>query len=148
VSDLSKSSYPILTDIGIPLSRTFVSALLRELVMLDKANSEAGVHSYSTHRGTTCRLLSIPKSSTEYRFRRNAKHWLKRLYSDSTDCRDNSKEALWAMKAITSEYELEFIKAAEDCGYPILTRKMDEATAAAMWYKSNTLKKNPRIISQ
>jgi hypothetical protein len=68
VSGLSKSSYPILTEIGIPLSRTFLSALLRELVMLDKANSEAGVLSYSTHRGTTCRLLSIPKSSTEYRF--------------------------------------------------------------------------------
>ncbi len=148
VSDLSKSSYPILTDIGIPLSRTFLSALLRELVMLDKADSEAGVLSYSKHRGTTCRLLSIPKSSTEYRFRRNAKHWLKPLFSDCTDCRDDSKAALWAMKAIASEYEVEFIQAAEDCGYPILTRKMDEATAAAMWYESNTLKRNSRIISQ
>jgi hypothetical protein len=68
VSDLSKSSYPILSDIGILLSRIFLSALLRELVMLDRANSEAGVLLYSTHRGTTCRLLSIPKSSTEYRF--------------------------------------------------------------------------------
>ena len=116
--------------------------------MLHQENSEAGVISYSTHRGTTCRLLSIPKSSTEYRFRRNAKHWLKPLFSDCTDCRDDSKAALWAMKAIASEYEVEFIQAAEDCGYPILTRKMDEATAAAMSYESNTLKKNSRIISQ
>jgi hypothetical protein len=128
VSDLSKSSYPILTDIGIPLSRTFISALLPELVMLDKANSEAGVLLYSTHRGTTCRLLSIPKSSTKYRFRRNAKHWLKPLFSDCTDCRDDLKVALWAMKAIASEYEVEFIQAAEDCGCPIFTRKMDEGT--------------------
>jgi hypothetical protein len=71
VSGLSKSSYPILSDIGILLSRKFPSALLRALVMLDRANPEAGVLSYSTHRGTTCRLLRIPKSSIEYCLLRN-----------------------------------------------------------------------------
>jgi hypothetical protein len=58
------------------------------------------------------------------------------------------KVALWAMKAIASEYEVEFIQAAEDCGNSILTPKVDEVAAAAMWYDSNTLKKNSRIISQ
>jgi hypothetical protein len=127
VSDLStKSSYSILSDIGIPLSRTFLLALLRELVMLDKVNPEAGVLLYSTHRGTTCQLLSIPKSSTKYRFRCGTKHWLKPLFSDCTNwCRDGLKAALWAMKAIASEYEVEFIQAAEDCGHQILNRKMD-----------------------
>jgi hypothetical protein len=51
------------------------------------------------------------------------------------------------LKALASEYEVEFIQAAKDAGYPsIVSIKMDEATAAAMWFDSNTLKKNSQII--
>jgi hypothetical protein len=31
-----------------------------------------------------------------------------------------------------TEFGVKFIQAAENCGYPVLTQKMDEATAAAM----------------
>jgi hypothetical protein len=145
-SDLNKSSYPILTDLGLPLSPVFLSALLRELVMLSRNHPQRDMLTYSTHRGTTCRLLSIPKSSSEYRFQRNSKQWLKTLLEDSTGCGDASKGALWISKVLASQCEVEFIEAAEDAGYPILSVKMDEETAAAMWFESNTLKKNSRTI--
>jgi hypothetical protein len=119
-SNLNKASYPILTDLGLPLSSVFLSALLRELVMLDRNNPESDILTYQTHRGTTCRLLSIPKSSSEYRFQRNSKQWLKTLLTVSTGCDDDaSKGAMWILKALASEYEVEFIQAAEDAGYPI-----------------------------
>jgi hypothetical protein len=145
-SDLKKSSYPILTDLGLPLSPVFLSALLRELVMLSRDNPQRDMLTYSTHRGTTCQLLSIPKSSSEYRFQRNSKEWLKTLLQDCTGCGDASKGALWLLKVLASRHEVQFIEAAEDAGYPILSIKMDEATAAAMWFESNTLKKNSRTI--
>jgi hypothetical protein len=69
---------------------------------------------------------------------------LETLLEDSTGCGDASKGALWISKVLASQYEVEFIEAAEDAGYPILSMKMDEATAAAMWFESNTLKKNSR----
>ncbi len=147
-SNLNKASYPILTDLGLPLSSEFfLSALLRELVMLDRNNPKGDILTYLTHWGTTCRLLSIPKSSSEYRFQRNSKQWLKTLLTVSTGCDDDaSKGAMWILKALASEYEVEFIQAAEDAGYPIMLVKMDEATAAAMWFELNTLKKNSQII--
>jgi hypothetical protein len=129
-SDLNKSSYPILTDLGLPLSPVFLSALLRELVMLSRDNPQQDMLTYSTHHGTTCQLLSIPKSPSEYRFQRNSKQWLKTLLEDSTGCGDASKGALWISKVRTSQYEAKFIEAAEDAGYPILSMQMDEATAA------------------
>jgi hypothetical protein len=136
-----------LTDLGLPLSSVFLSALLRELVMLDRNNPKGDILTYRTHRGTTCQLLSIPKSSLEYRFQRNSKEWLKTLLIVSTGCDDDaSKGALGILKALASEYEVEFIQAAEDSGYSIMSVKMDEATAAAMWFESNTLKKNLQII--
>jgi hypothetical protein len=74
----------------------------------------------------------------------NTIQWLKRLLTVSTWCDDDAlNSALWILKALASEYEVEFIQAAKDAGYPsIVSIKMDEATAAAMWFDSNTLKKN------
>jgi hypothetical protein len=115
--------------------------------MLDRTNPKGDILTYRTHPGTTCRLLSIQKSSSEYRFQRNSKQWLKTLLTVSTGCDDDaSKGALWILKALASEYEVKFIQAAEDAGYPIMLVKMDEATAAAMWFELNTLKKNSQII--
>jgi hypothetical protein len=48
-SGLNKSSYPILTDLGLPLSPVFLSALLRELVMLSRADPQGDMLIYSTH---------------------------------------------------------------------------------------------------
>jgi hypothetical protein len=74
------------------------------------------------------------------------KGWSKKPLFVSTDCGDDSKVELWDLKAMASEYEVELVEGAVDCGYPILTQqKMDEAIAAAMlWYESNTLKKIPK----
>lgn len=51
------------------------------------------------------------------------------IFSVSTDCGDGLKVALWSLKAIASECGVKFIQSAENCGYSILTQKIDEATA-------------------
>ena len=108
--------------------------------MLSCDNPRREMLTYSTHRGTTCQLLSIPKSSWEYYFQRNSKQWLKTLLEDSRGCCNASKGALWIFKVLAPQYEVEFIEAAKDAGYRILWMEMDEATAAAMSFGSNTLK--------
>jgi hypothetical protein len=45
-SNLNKASYPSLTDLGLPLSSVFLSALLRDLVMLDRNNPKGDLRTY------------------------------------------------------------------------------------------------------
>jgi hypothetical protein len=72
---------------------------------------------------------------------------LKTLSEDSTGCGDAYlKGALWISKVLASQYKVEFMEAAEDAGYLILSMKMEEATAATMWSQLNTLKRNSRDI--
>ena len=42
--------------------------------------------------------------------------------------------------------EDEFVATVVKLGYPMLTKKMDNITAAAMWQESNISKKSQRIV--
>ena len=44
--------------------------------------------------------------------------------------------------------ENEFVTTANKLGYPILTKKVDQITAAAIWQESNISKKLERVISR
>ena len=52
----------------------------------------------------------------------------------------------WLMYCLGSKHEDEFVSTAVKLGYPMLTKKMDNITAAAMWQKSNISKKSQRIV--
>ena len=52
----------------------------------------------------------------------------------------------WLMYYLGSKNEDEFVSTAVKLGYPILTKNMDNTTAATMWQTSNISKKSQRIV--
>ena len=75
-----KQRYPLLTQLGLPLTKRYVSTLFCEIVLLQSDHLDViGKLKYSTFRGTTCSLLRVPRSSSPVSFRRHANEWLKRL---------------------------------------------------------------------
>ena len=58
-----------------------------------------------------------------------------------SDMNDGNTCSSWLMYYLGSKNEYEFVATAVKLGYPMLTKKMDNITAAAMWQKSNISKK-------
>ena len=52
----------------------------------------------------------------------------------------------WLMYYLNSKNEYEFVFTAVKLGNTMLTKKMDNTTAAAMWQESNISKKSQRIV--
>ena len=50
------------------------------------------------------------------------------------------------MNYLGSKHEDEFVSTAVKLDYPMLTKKMDNITAAAMWQQSNISKKSQKIL--
>ena len=50
------------------------------------------------------------------------------------------------MYYLGSKHSYEFISTAVNFGYPMLTKKMDNITAAVMWQESDISKKSQRIV--
>ena len=61
---------------------------------------------------------------------------------------DNDKDicSSWLMHYLGSKNQDEFIATAIKLGYPILTKRMDHITAAAMWKESNISKQYQWIV--
>ena len=52
----------------------------------------------------------------------------------------------WLMYYLGCKNEDEFVSTAGKLGYPMLTKKMDNITAAAMWQESNISKKPHKFL--
>ena len=52
----------------------------------------------------------------------------------------------WLIYYLGSKNEDEFVSTAVKLGYPMLTKKMNNITAAAIWQESNISKKSQRIV--
>ena len=63
-----------------------------------------------------------------------------------SDVNDSNTCSSWLMYYLGSKNEDEFVATAVKLGYPMLTKKMDNITAAAMWQESNISKKSQRIV--
>ena len=63
-----------------------------------------------------------------------------------SDMNDSKTCSSWLMYYLGSKNEDEFVATAVKLGYPMLTKKMDNITAAAMWQESNISKKSQRIV--
>ena len=63
-----------------------------------------------------------------------------------SDVNDSKTCTSWLMHYLGSKNEDEFFSTAVKLGYPILTKKMDNINAAAMWQEFNISKKSQRII--
>jgi hypothetical protein len=145
-----ESSFPILSLVGLPVTKRLVSSLLREIVALSCLYSEHGLLSYETHRGTSCELVKVTRSKNKDCFVTNVRRhqsWLHRLPSLVVgENVDSSIGASWILQHLALNFEDEFVHVCKKMGYPVFTKKMDAATACAMWQEANVSKKSQRTI--
>jgi hypothetical protein len=52
----------------------------------------------------------------------------------------------WILEGLALEYEDEFVHMCKNMGYPMFKKKMDAATACAMWQESSVSRKSLRTI--
>ena len=62
------------------------------------------------------------------------------------DFNDKETCSSWLMHYLDNKNEDEFVIIAVKLGYPMLTKKMDNITAAAMWQESNIFLTSQRIV--
>jgi hypothetical protein len=71
--------FPIMSLLGLPVTKHSVSSLLREIVALSCLYPEHGLLSYETHRGTSCELVKVTRSKNKDYFVTNVRQhqsWL------------------------------------------------------------------------
>ena len=145
-----ESSFPILSQIGLPMTKRLVSSLLREIVALSCLYPDCGLLSYQTHRGTSCELVKVTRSKNKESFVTNVRRhhsWLHRLPSLVVpESADSSVGASWILQHLALNYEDDFVMVCKKMGYPVFSKKMDAATACAMWQEANVSKKSQRTI--
>ncbi len=148
--DIRESSFPILSMVALPVTKRLVSSLLREIVALSSLFPDHGLLSYETHRGTSCELVKVIRSKNKNSFVTNVRRhqsWLHRLPSlvvpESVDA---SVGASWILQHLALNFEDEFVHVCKKMGYPVFSKKMDAATACAMWQEANVSKKSQRTI--
>ena len=143
-------SFPTLSKLGVPITKRLVSYLLREVVALSCLYPGHGLLSYQTHRGTSCELVKVTRLKNKESFVTNVRRhqsWLHRLPSlVVTESLDPAVGASWILKHLAMNYEDEFVHVCRKMGYPIFSKKMDAATACAMWQEANVPRKSQRTI--
>ncbi len=145
-----ESSFPTLSKIGVPITKRLVSYLLREVVALSCLYPGHGLLSYQTHRGTSCELVKVTRSKNKQSFVTNVRRhqsWLHRLPSlVVAEGVDAAVGATWILQNLALNYEDQFVHVCRKMGYPIFSKKMDAATACAMWQEANVSRKSQRTI--
>jgi hypothetical protein len=165
--------YPLMKSKGINLRDNMeLQALLREIVMLNDEVESVQVLEYSAYNDTPQTLLTVPRSSRNDLFVRNANRtgWIEKLLSallpgeseqdddaeqlvndgiedDDEDIDTNlSIAAWWLIRFLGNRHPDEFIRAASDIGMPIHSQPMDEDQAFAMFRDANIGVRAARII--
>ena len=127
-----------------------MSYLLREVVALSCLYPGHGLLSYQTHRGTSCELVKVTRSKNKQSFVTNVRRhqsWLHRLPSlVVAEGVDAAVGATWILQHLALNYEDQFVHVCRKMGYPIFSKKMDAATACAMWQEANVSRKSQRTI--
>jgi len=93
-------------------------------------------------------IIFIKRSKNEQSFIRGLKRndYVSNICESMSDVNDSKTCSSWLMYYLGSKNEDEFVATAVKLGYPMLTKKMDNITAAAMWQESNISKKSQRIV--
>ena len=93
------------------------------------------------HLVTTLLLLKYFKlrSENDKSFIRGLRRndWVTEMYEVTSDFNDKETCSSWLMYYLDNRNEDEFVTTAVKLGYPMLTKKMDNITATAMWQESN-----------
>jgi len=145
---------PGLARLGVPLQRSILQVIVRELSILSNKFPKEGILTYSTFNGVEHSLLQLPVCRTKKSFVRmdqNSKFIDAMSSSISGYCNNDEeqREAVsgWIMSRIATKNEDVFLRVANELGYKLgADRSMDEYTAQAMWDGSNTNIKSQRVI--
>jgi hypothetical protein len=145
-----ESSFPTLSKLGVPITKRLVSYLLREVVALSCLYPGHGLLLYQTHRGTSCELVKVTRWKNKESFVTNVRRhqsWLHRLPSlVVAESVDPAVGAAWILKLLALNYEDQFVHVCRKMGYLIFSKKMDAATACAMWQEANVSRKSQKTI--
>ena len=102
------------------------------------------------HLITTFLILNLFKkrSKNDKSFIRGLRRndWVTEICEVMSDFNDKETCSSWLMYYLGNKNEDEFVTTAVKLGYPMLTKKMDNITAAAMWQESNISLTSQRII--
>ena len=87
-------------------------------------------------------VIFINRSKNEHSFIRGLKRndYVSNICDSMSDVHDRKTCSSWLMYYLGSKNEDEFVSTAVKLGYPMLTKKMDNVTVAAMWQESNISK--------
>ena len=78
----------------------------------------------------------------------NRKDWPVTLCKSISSHHEFETKYSWLIYYLGKKIEDEFLSVTIDFGYPILSQKMDEISAAAMWQESNVTTNTQRIIAR
>lgn len=151
-------TFPVLRKFGIdPQKQSDIAPLLRDLYKLRNRVKSSDIFSFAAANDKALTLVNLPRCSTYSRFKRNARrsNFILQCLMAVVDNRSPSRNeiaadeeadgpgdfrvstaesaALCFLQYLGSNYREQFIAAAVELGFPIMTQKMPAKTAAAMY---------------
>ena len=97
-----------------------------------------------------CIVIINYRGINKWAFIRNCNRnvWHVTLCKSISSHHDFEAKCSWLIYYLGKKFEDEFLSDAIELGYPTLSQKMDELSAAAMWQESNVTTNAQRIIAR
>eukprot|EP00559_Dactyliosolen_fragilissimus_P008779 CAMPEP_0184856596 /NCGR_PEP_ID=MMETSP0580-20130426/1776_1 /TAXON_ID=1118495 /ORGANISM="Dactyliosolen fragilissimus" /LENGTH=200 /DNA_ID=CAMNT_0027351699 /DNA_START=441 /DNA_END=1039 /DNA_ORIENTATION=+ len=147
-----QNRFGVLQSFGVPINKTILSLLLREITMLAQEYPKLGINTFENWKGNDQVVVVIPQCKNEATFERmNQKtRWLDDIPMQIVGNSDKMPldAAKWMIQQLGSKHPSSFKEAAADLGFCIDGKVMDQATANAMWEKANINSSGQRIITR
>ena len=146
------SDYPVLHASAIPLRKTVLNPLLRDIVALSRLHPDKNLLSYKSKNDRVEYTLidtfrwKSKEACIKFSNQRKNSCFLQHLPGLIHNDGNEKAGANWMISYYGHHHEDEFVAVCEELGYPVLTHKMPAATAAAMWQDANISLTAQRII--
>jgi hypothetical protein len=144
------SDFPSLSQYGIPLVRSCIQPLMRDIYLLSKSSNATDLLTFPVFNGSVCSVMRIPSSSDYNRFKRNARRtkWVDQLLLlNAGGVEEKVEEGVaWILHYLGEAYSDSFTTVACDLGLLLAPKVMDAESACAMWEEANCPIRAQRII--
>ena len=144
------SDFPSLSQYGIPLVRSCIQPLMRDIYLLSKSSNATDLLTFPVFNGSVCSVMRIPSSSDYNRFKRNARRtkWVDQLLLlNAGGVEEKVEEGVaWILHYLGEAYSDSFTTVACDLGLLLVPKVMDAESACAMWEEANCPIRAQRII--
>ena len=147
---------PGMTRLGIPIQRSILRVIVRELSVLSNLFPNEGIFTYSSFKGVEHSLLQVPVCKDRKTFTRmdQKRKFVQSIPSlilnnkNTTSVEGAEEAAEWILYRFGIQHEPAFIRVAQELGFNIGVAEegMDRHTAQAMWDGSNCNIKSQRVL--